>query len=477
MVVPRLEALLGRLYQTFRAQDRAALTDAQLLGAYLDGREEEAFALLVRRHGPMVWGVCRRMLRQVQDAEDAYQATFLILVRKAAAVWPREKLGAWLHGVAFQVARKAQAQALRRFAREKPLAEQPAHAADAPEANPELRRFLDRELAALPEKYRTLLILCDLEGHTRREVATQLGCPEGTVAGRLARAREMLARRLARHGPLLSTSALTCFLASEAAASSRPPAWTVQVLHQSADVLALTEGVLHMMSLSKLKLALTLVLGVALGMIGLSGLSPQAQAGKPAGLLTTPGETTTPREKPDDQQAVWEQLQAMRWYFEVYHPEQRTLKVTDTPLPFVGLEDSTLTADPYGRLALERLPVAPDARITIEGRPARWQDLRQGMQLTLRFAPGTTTVMAIDARTTHQHLVVHAVDAAQRTITVALGSQGTLRELSVDKNALIYPYPPAASLPLEEVKPGMKATLKLTFTNGRLVVTDLQVRK
>src|SRR5262245_1558368 len=105
-------SVIGHVCKVFRERDRAGWSDAQLLETYLDQHEEAAFATLVQRHGPMVWGVCRRLLRHVQDAEDAFQATFLILLRKAASVWPREQLGAWLHGVAYLTARKARALAL-----------------------------------------------------------------------------------------------------------------------------------------------------------------------------------------------------------------------------------------------------------------------------------------------------------------------------------------------------------------------------
>src|SRR5262249_11436145 len=176
------------------------VTDAQLLQRYVAERDEVAFAALVRRHSAMVWGVCKRVLSHDQDAEDAFQATFTVLVRKAASIRPQSLLGNWLYGVAHQVAVKARAMNARRMSREKQLSAPLANAAAKADAWQELQSILDQELSLLPEKYRAILVLCDLEGKTRKEAAAQLGVPEGTVAGRQARARTMLAKRLARHG-------------------------------------------------------------------------------------------------------------------------------------------------------------------------------------------------------------------------------------------------------------------------------------
>src|SRR5262245_19364128 len=171
------------------------LTDGQLLHRFLAHRDEAAFAALVDRHGPMVQGVCRRALGNTADADDAFQAAFLVLVRKATALAGRPVLGDWLHGVARRTALKARTRAARRRAKERTSA--------GPAQTPEDPRndwlpLLDCELVRLPEKYRQAIVLCDLEGRTRDEAARQLGWPPGTVAGRLARGRALLARRLLR---------------------------------------------------------------------------------------------------------------------------------------------------------------------------------------------------------------------------------------------------------------------------------------
>src|SRR5262249_14819560 len=161
-----------------------------------------------RRHGPMVLGVCRRMLRNIHDAEDAYQATFLVLVRKASTIRPRDLVGNWLYGVACRTAMKARAMSTKRRIKEH---EAPGPAWPKDSANgdhEELLRHLDAELHRLPDKYRVPVVLCELEGRSRKEVARRLGLPEGTLSWRLAQARKMLARRLSRRGLTLSASGL-----------------------------------------------------------------------------------------------------------------------------------------------------------------------------------------------------------------------------------------------------------------------------
>src|SRR5262249_42961899 len=149
-------------------RDGGGMTDGQLLECFLTRRDEAAFAALVRRHGPMVLGVCRRMLHNPHDAEDAFQATFPVLGRKAATIARRELLGNWLYGVAYRTALDARAAAARRRVREKQVSEMPEPEASASEdVWRDLRPLLDEELSRLPDKYRVPVVLCDLEGRTR----------------------------------------------------------------------------------------------------------------------------------------------------------------------------------------------------------------------------------------------------------------------------------------------------------------------
>src|SRR5215471_13786730 len=190
------------------AREADSLSDPQLLDGFLVHRQEAAFAALVRRHGPMVLGVCRRVLGNFCDAEDAFQATFLVLARKAASLNRPEQVSNWLYGVAYRTSLKARARRTRRQVREEPLnGSNFAAARDATDPH-HLLHLLDEELRRLPEKYRTPIVLCYLEGKTKEQAARVLRRPEGTISTQLARGREILRRRLTRRGAALSTAAL-----------------------------------------------------------------------------------------------------------------------------------------------------------------------------------------------------------------------------------------------------------------------------
>jgi RNA polymerase sigma factor (sigma-70 family) len=222
MSTSQMSEAIQHLRRTVFLRGGAELTDGQLLECYLSRQDEAALAVLLRRHGPMVWGVCRRIVGNYHDAEDAFQATFLVFVRKATSLASPELLANWLYGVAYQTALTARATAARRRTRERQVTEMPEPAMVQQDLWHELQPLLDQELSRLPDKYRIPIVLCDLEGKTRKEAARQLGCPEGTVAGRLARARVMLAKRLARHGVLFSGGALAAVLTRNVASAGVP---------------------------------------------------------------------------------------------------------------------------------------------------------------------------------------------------------------------------------------------------------------
>ena len=198
------------------------LADEVLLERYTARREEAAFAVLVRRYSPLVLSVCRRVLRHEQDAEDAFQAVFCVLARKADSITKRAAVGAWLHGVAFRIARKARAGRGRQPVSQSDLPDIPAAESSPEWAWKELRPILDEEVNRLPAKYRQAFILCYLEGRTNEQAAAQLGCPLGTVLSRLARARERLRVRLTRRGVALSAGVLAAALGHHAAAAGVP---------------------------------------------------------------------------------------------------------------------------------------------------------------------------------------------------------------------------------------------------------------
>ena len=222
MKAGRVRMILGRLREAALPKG-GGLSDGQLLGQFVARRDDGAFQTLVRRHGPMVLAVCRRILRHVQDAEDAFQATFLVLARKAAAVADREAVAGWLHGVAYRAALGARATALRRKAKERQVEAMPQPVAPPENDQRELLELLDRELARLPEKYRLPVVLCELEGRSRKEAARQLGLPEGTLSSRLATARKTLAVRLSRGGAAVSAAAVGMLFAEGRGPRACPP--------------------------------------------------------------------------------------------------------------------------------------------------------------------------------------------------------------------------------------------------------------
>jgi RNA polymerase sigma factor (sigma-70 family) len=273
-----------------------AQADAQLLESFLTQQDEAAFEGLLRRHGPMVLGVCRRVLRDPHAAEDAFQATFLVLVRKASTIRPLQMVGPWLYGVAYRTALKARAMTMKRRAREK-HAGQTARWVVLPADDPpeELLAELDAALNRLPEKYRVPIVLCELEGKRRKEVAGMLGLPEGTVASRVAYAKKLLAKRLARFGAGFLGAALSADAASACVPPSLRRATARAALHLlggqaltagvvSMQVVTLTEGVLKVMLLNKLKTMWLVVLAllVGAGAIGLTYRTAMAQPGRPS---------------------------------------------------------------------------------------------------------------------------------------------------------------------------------------------------
>jgi RNA polymerase sigma factor (sigma-70 family) len=305
-----MRTVLGRLRRVVRpsADD---CPDARLLAGFLSRRDGDAFAALVGRHGPLVRGVCRRLLTDSHDADDAFQATFLVLVRRAAALARPDLLGPWLYAVAVRTARSLRARQARRLARLVPLPDLPAP--DPPAAaEPDLRDRLDSAVRGLPEKYRQPVVLCLMQGLTRKEAAQRLGCPEGTLSARLARGRRLLRRRLGGLAAGTLTAALAgagsasvpaeladgtvraalIFANDPSAAGALPPA-----------VAALTQGVLAMDRMRRLA-AVALGLALVLGLGGGLGLF----LGQPApGDLATAGCGPTlapPADKPASTAAV-----------------------------------------------------------------------------------------------------------------------------------------------------------------------------
>ena len=203
-----------------RAADGDGKSDSQLLQEFVTRRDEAAFAGLLRRYGPLVLGVCRQVVRDLHAAEDAFQATFLVLACKAASIRRGASLGPWLYRVAVNIARTAKAQAAQRRLHERQAAAMaPANPAEASSLR-DWQPVLHEEVGRLPEKYRIPVVLCYLEGRTHAEAARRLGWPVGTVKGRLARARDLLGTRLTRRGLALPAGGVAALLAASSADSA-----------------------------------------------------------------------------------------------------------------------------------------------------------------------------------------------------------------------------------------------------------------
>jgi RNA polymerase sigma factor (sigma-70 family) len=289
-----LGEFLRRLKQSMAAESLAALPDGPLVERFLAGRDEAAFQAILHRHGPMVFRVCRRVLRHEQDVEDAFQATFLVLARQARTIRKLASLASWLHGVAYRAALTARASAARRREHE-------SHAgAAAPEAAlpdevswKELRSLLDEELTRLPERLRSPLVLCYLEGLTQDEAARQLGWSKSTCRRNLERARELLGGRLARRGVTLSAALLAPLLCESAVSAAVSPELIASAAKAAADVAvgtaaavparvaALAGGLARSGVACKWKLLAVLVLAVFVAGIGGAAVTRNAPPDKP----------------------------------------------------------------------------------------------------------------------------------------------------------------------------------------------------
>ena len=299
-----LGTLLRHLSRLADPSSPTDATDRHLLRRYAAGRDEAAFEALVYRHASLVWGVCRRLLGDGPDAEDAFQAAFLVLVRKAGSLRAHDSLANWLHAVAYRVALKARVTATRRRIHEHQA--QPSQMGDplAAVEGQDLRGVLDEELNRLPDQYRAPLVLCYLQGKTYTEAAKQLGWKDGTVCGRLARARELLRHRLVRRGLALSAAALAEPVAA--------PATSVAAVLRTAALFALGESaagpsptpavtlaqdILHTMAVAKLKTVAAVVLAVCVFAAGAGWAAHQVLTPKLA--ETKREEEAKPAAKPD----------------------------------------------------------------------------------------------------------------------------------------------------------------------------------
>jgi RNA polymerase sigma factor (sigma-70 family) len=281
-----LDNLLKHLYGLMPVPGTDTLSDAELLRRFTTHGEEVAFAALVRRHGPLVLQVCQRLLHDPATAEDVFQATFLVLARKASSLRKPEAIGSFLYGVAYRLARRARVEAARRHSRERQCLAAPPADPLAEVSGRELLAVLEGELNRLPSKYRLPLMLCCLQGRTRDEAAEQLGLALRTLQRRLEQGRTLLHSRLTRRGLTLSALLLGTLLSPPASAAlpARLLTPTVQTAlafaarsaGRSARAVVLAEGILRTMLVTKLKIAASLMLTLTLFTAGMYALAPRA---------------------------------------------------------------------------------------------------------------------------------------------------------------------------------------------------------
>jgi RNA polymerase sigma factor (sigma-70 family) len=295
-VVRHIRRIIGRPV-AYTADDRL------LLERFVANHDEAAFASLVERYGALVYGTCRRLLDNEHDAEDAFQATFLLLARKAGSMRWRPSISGWLYEVAYRTASNARVQAAKRSRHERQAGIMRAVASTSELDSHQLQQVLDAELHQLPKKYRMPLLLCYLHGQSREQTARQLGWTEGTLKGRLERGRELLRNRLTRRGLVLSAGALSGLMAASAVAAvpAALSAATVQAVTTgvvSAHVAALMKGVLQTMFRAKLRTA-ACVLVAAVAAIGSgAGFLVYRAGASPDANQPSEAETKTSKHEP-----------------------------------------------------------------------------------------------------------------------------------------------------------------------------------
>jgi RNA polymerase sigma factor (sigma-70 family) len=268
-----LSAVIRYLRELTGSTGPSGASDAELLERYVRHGDDAAFELLLWRHGTLVFNVCRRILPREQDAEDAFQATFLVFVRKASTINRRSSIASWLYKVAYRIALEAKERLQKTATMENLNGDLPAVSFSSDPAWSDVRPILDEELSRLPERLRQPIVLCYLEGKSNAEAARELGCRLGTIYSRLSRGREQLRQRLQRRGVTLSVAALTAALTASAVEAA-PAIGLVRMASAFVDpsvtavisprVAALTEGALRTMFVTKLKIAAVMILVVSL---------------------------------------------------------------------------------------------------------------------------------------------------------------------------------------------------------------------
>ncbi len=359
--------------------------DAHLLTRFLAERDEEAFASLVRRHGPLVYGVCQRILGNHTDTDDAFQAVFFVLARRAPALKLDRGIGPWLHGVALRVAKKARVQAVRRRLREMSAAK--SERVDAAETVHDFWAIIDEELARLPYPLRAAVLFCDLGGQSHSQAAESLGVAKGTITKRLAKAHEELAIRLKRRGIVLSLGALATMLATRAPATvpasllvettGQAVAFSMGRIGGSLAAQTLAEGVMRSMKLGILKMWLV---------VGLLGLALTSGGLMLAGGPKDPGPKTSERPKSTTNAKPHAATAGTMWKEEFTAEYESSLPVS---VAFSGDAKTLLTGDTSGEVMALRFP---------SDRPTyRWKTKVDGSHAAVAYSADRMKIYATTA--------------------------------------------------------------------------------
>jgi len=443
------------------------VSDGHLMDRFIDEKDDCAFAELVRRHSAMVLGVCQRVLHNAHDSEDCFQAAFLVLVRKADTIQPREMVGNWLYGVAYRTALEARKLSARRRDMERKKSTQPP-LDTSHELWQELRPVLDQELSRLPDKYRAVLVACDLEGKTRHEAAEQLGLPEGTVASRLARARAMLSKRLTKYSLAMNTNLLIAVFAEDATPPEVPPSLLEATIRAgtslaagngandfvSSKVASLTDTVVQGMAMAKMKIAAVMVLILFVIGLGLSALLPAVQAQRNV--------------DPD-------QHEGQKKGFDPKKVKPETLR--DCVLQTVDLDKCVLHARRSNfateeGTALYEVQVTPNTVVVIDGREGTLEELKFGdtfnMQIQ-RQADGPPRALRIETTGREMMGVVEAM--SDRTVTIHAEPRGKIgvEETIFDLDEKLTVFIDGKTLKFSDLKARMKVTIKMSANKSKVV--------
>jgi RNA polymerase sigma factor (sigma-70 family) len=451
-----LQTVIHHLRRAVTREENGGLTDAQLLDNFVRHRDEAAFELLVWRHGAMVFAACRRLLHDRHEAEDAFQATFLVLVRKAKSIRQGDSVGGWLHRVACRIARRARAQAARRAHQALPGDDLPAREGPDEVLWKDLRPVLDEEVDRLPEKYRRPFVLCCLEGNTNEQAARQLGCPKGTILSRLTRGRERLRARLARRGVALSGGLLSALLIDKACAAAPPAAlvgataWVAVPFaagSTAADLVsarpaAWTEGVLKAMFLTKLKISAVIALVVALGATG-AGLFTQSLLADPRVAAQERGRPEGGRERGDARGAARPEV---RGVLKAVDSGKGTITVTlmdrrESPT------EQTFTVSKTAEVGLGA-GLGRNARGTL--REGKLADLAPGAMVALQLAADGKVVEFIMAEGPTVRGILKWVDAGKSTVTLTTTTRPTRRDEPAQEEEKTFAVGPKTEIGVDD---------------------------